>query len=146
MAWCGEQTLLRDIERRIGKTFATTTFVEADDVLQVQDDLYRRFKAKYDKSCYGITADTCVELNDYLTAERVQLLYAIKEGDIDGIRALTNIDWNFVYPPAVINATSGERSLEAWCRSPLCLLVRPDEATFSRSSRRRTSLNRSGRS
>ena len=77
-------------------------------------------------------AAVCVELSDYLTAERVQLLDALKEGDVDSIRALTNIDWNFVYPPAIVNATTGERSLEAWCRSPLCLLVRPDEGNFQR--------------
>ena len=60
----------------------------------------------------------------------MQLLDAIKDGDVDAIRALTNLDWNFVYPPAMVNATSGARELEAWCRTPLCLLVRPDEGNF----------------
>ena len=75
-------------------------------------------------------ADSCIVLDDCLSAERVQLLDAIKQGDADAIRALTNIDWNFVYPPASVDAASGERNLEAWCRTPLCLLVRPDEGNF----------------
>ena len=49
------------------------------------------------------------------------------------IRALTNIDWNFVYPPALVDSLTGERDLEAWCRTPLCLLVRPDEGNLVRS-------------
>lgn len=45
-------TSLREIERRIGKAFVgTSTFDEAEGVLQTQDDLYRRFKAKYDQTC-----------------------------------------------------------------------------------------------
>ena len=44
------------------------------------------------------------DLNDYLTPERVQLLDAIKSGDVASIRALTDIDWNFVYPPATLTA------------------------------------------
>ena len=51
-------------------------------------------------------------------------------GDLDGIRASTQIDWNFVYPPAYVDPDSGEKQLEAWCRTPLCLLVRPDEGNF----------------
>ncbi len=43
----------------------------------------------------------------------------------------TQIDWNFVYPPAYFDPSSGERQLEAWCRTPLCLLVRPDEGNFA---------------
>ena len=124
---------LEELEKRIGDAFVSTTFTEAEDVLQAQDLLFQRFKAKYDKSCH--TADTCVELNDFLTPERVQLLDAIKQGDVDGIRSLINIDWNFVYPPAIVSSNSigereRERELEAWCRSPLCLLVRPDEGNF----------------
>ena len=69
-------------------------------------------------------------LNDYLTAERVLLLDAINDGDMDSIRALTNIDWNFVYPPAVVDTVTGARDLDAWCRTPLCLLVRPDEGNL----------------
>ena len=37
-----------------------------------------------------------VDLDDELTGERVLLLDAIKRGDMDTIRALTRIDWNFV--------------------------------------------------
>ena len=102
-----------------------------------------------------------------MTAERVMLLDAIVAGDLDGIRASTKINWNFVYPPAYTDPDSGEKCLEAWClaatrtvalsltlsrtrtrartlalsltlsrsrtltrarcRTPLCLLVRPDE-------------------
>jgi len=104
------------IEARIDEA----TFTEALDVLKVQDDFFCRFKLKYGAQ---------IELNDYLTAERVLLFDALKAGDIDGIRALTNINWDFVYPPAHLDA-SGERALEAWCRSPLSLLVRPDEGNF----------------
>ena len=43
---------------------------------------------------------------------------------------MINIDWNFVYPPAYVDPETGERHLEAWCRTPLCLLVRPDEGNF----------------
>ena len=89
--------------------------IHAVGVLRVQDELYRRFKVKYGQA---------IELNDYLTAERVLLLDAIKAGDVETIRALTNIDWDFVYPPAMLDEPSGERMLEAWCRTPLCLLVR----------------------
>ena len=42
----------------------------------------------------------------------------------------TQINWNFVYPPAYADPDSGEKQLEAWCRTPLCLLVRPDEGNF----------------
>ena len=70
------------------------------------------------------------QIDDTLTAERVMLLDAIIAGDLDGIRALTQIDWNFVYPPAYVDPVTGERDLEAWCRTPLCLLVRPDEGNF----------------
>ena len=39
-----------------------------------QDDLYRRFKAKYDdRSCDVHARDACIDLNDYMTAERVQV-------------------------------------------------------------------------
>ena len=67
------------------------------------------------------------EIDDTMTAERVMLLDAIVAGDLDGIRASTKINWNFVYPPAYTDPDSGEKCLEAWCRTPLCLLVRPDE-------------------
>ena len=73
---------------------------------------------------------TLHQIDDTLTAERVMLLDAIIAGDLDGIRALTQMDWNFVYPPAYVDPASGERDLEAWCRTPLCLLVRPDEGNF----------------
>ena len=118
---------LKELEKRFNKA----TFTEEIDVLRTQDDLYRRFKLKYGTG--ACLADQCIDLDDYLTAERVQLLDAIKIGDVDAIRALTNIDWDFVYPPAMVNSTTGERSLEAWCRTPLCLLVRPDEGNFQRS-------------
>lgn len=62
-----------------------------------------------------------------LTDERMQLLKAIKRGDVTCIRKSFNINWNFVYPPA-----DGNKDAEAWCRSPLCLLVRPDEGNFER--------------
>ena len=104
------------VESRIKQTFGRDGFAnEAVGVLRVQDELYRRFKVKYGQA---------IELNDYLTAERVLLLDAIKAGDVETIRALTNIDWDFVYPPAMLDEPSGERMLEAWCRTPLCLLVR----------------------
>ena len=93
-------------------------------MLNVQDDLYRKFKIKYDsvlREEYG------QEIDDTMTAERVMLLDAIVAGDLDGIRASTKINWNFVYPPAYTDPDSGEKCLEAWCRTPLCLLVRPDE-------------------
>ena len=112
------------IESRIQGSLSRGFGDDAVDVLRVQDDLYRRFKTKYGNE---------IELNDYLTAERVLLLDAIKTGDLNTIRALTEIDWNFVYPPAMLNSSTGERQLEGWCRTPLCLLVRPDEGNFRRS-------------
>ena len=47
------------------------------------------------------------------SAERNDVLDAIIAGDLDGIRALTQMDWNFVYPPAYVDPVSGERDLEA---------------------------------
>ena len=119
---------LPEVEARLQTAFsASGTFDEALGVLRVQDDLYRKFKIKYGavlKDKYG------QEIDDTLNAERVMLLDAIVAGDLDGIRATTQMDWNFVYPPAYIDPESGERQLEAWCRTPLCLLVRPDEGNF----------------
>jgi Ca2+-binding EF-hand superfamily protein len=116
------------VEARLQAAFAASgTFNKAVGVLRVQDDLYRQFKIKWSgvlEEKYGQKVD------DTLTAERVMLLDAIIAGDLDGIRALTQMDWNFVYPPAYVDPVSGERDLEAWCRTPLCLLVRPDEGNF----------------
>ena len=129
-SWRSDSTAERDaaklgvIESRIQGSLSRGFGSDAVDVLRVQDDLYRRFKTKYGKE---------IELNDYLTAERVLLLDAIKMGDLDTIRALIDIDWNFVYPPAMLNSSTGERQHEGWCRTPLCLLVRPDEGNFQRS-------------
>jgi len=116
------------VEARLQAAFgAAGTFNKAVGVLRVQDDLYRQFKIKWSgvlEEKYG------QKIDDTLTAERVMLLDAIIAGDLDGIRALTQIDWNFVYPPAYVDPVTGERDLEAWCRTPLCLLVRPDEGNF----------------
>ena len=119
---------LPEVEARLQAAFsASGTFDEALGVLRVQDDLYRKFKIKYG----AVLKEKCgQEIDDTLTAERVMLLDAIVAGDLDGIRASTQIDWNFVYPPAYIDPETGERQLEAWCRTPLCLLVRPDEGNF----------------
>ena len=127
------------------------------------------------------------QIDDTLTAERVMLLDAIIAGDLDGIRALTQMSWDFVYPPAYVDPLSGGRDLEAWCghactwraargrpgaaysslffciplrcmhtarththhththapyththrcRTPLCLLVRPDEGNFDSKMKR----------
>jgi len=96
-------------------------------VLNVQDDLYRKFKIKYARV---LSREYKQEIDDTMTAERVMLLDAIVAGDLDGIRASTQINWNFVYPPAYADPVTGEKQLEAWCRTPLCLLVRPDEGNF----------------
>ena len=96
-------------------------------MLNVQDDLYRKFKIKY---ASVLSSEYAQEIDDTMTAERVMLLDAIVAGDLDGIRASTQINWNFVYPPAYVDPDSGEKQLEAWCRTPLCLLVRPDEGNF----------------
>ena len=61
---------------RIEKRIDRETFTEALSVLRTQDDLYRRFKVKYSSVTCG--SDFCIDLADYLTPERVQLLDAIK--------------------------------------------------------------------
>lgn len=116
------------VEARLQAAFAASgTFDKAAGVLRVQDDLYRQFKIKWS----GVLEEKYdQQVDDTLTAERVMLLDAIIAGDLDGIRALTQMSWDFVYPPAYVDPVSGERDLEAWCRTPLCLLVRPDEGNF----------------
>ncbi|KAJ1460458.1 hypothetical protein M885DRAFT_509445 [Pelagophyceae sp. CCMP2097] len=113
----GEATVLEELQFSGGAEMDT-----AQGVQSFQDLLYRRFKARVTT---GPPADR-QKVDDALTAERVLLLDAIKAGDLDSIRALTRLDWNFVYPPR----PPLEPSLEGWCRTPLCLLVRPDEGNF----------------
>jgi hypothetical protein len=111
-----------EIEKRI--QFALDqpdTFDDAPGVIAIQNELFRRFKAKY---------GDVIDLSDTLTAERVLLFDAIQTGDVETIRSLKHIDWNFVYPPATPPTDSKHNVLEAWCRSPLCLLVRPDEGNL----------------
>ena len=89
--------------------------------------MYRRFKIKYCSATRRTRfprLSTIRPVDDQLTAERVLLLDSITAGDLDAIRALTSINWNFIYPPATVDPETGKRSLEAWCRTPLGLLVR----------------------
>ena len=53
---------------------------------------------------------TCRRLPPYVRPHSM-----CQAGDLDGIRASTQIDWNFVYPPAYVDPDSGEKQLEAWC-------------------------------
>ena len=120
-----DPSMLPEVEARLEAAFCEAGgFDEAVGVLQVQDDLYRKFKIRY-----GADSRVKFALDDQLTAERVLLHDAIVSGDLDAVRALMTIDWNFVYPPAFIDE-NGDRQLEGWCRTPLCLVVRPDEGNF----------------
>ena len=122
-----DASMLAAVEARIQAAFAAENgLIAAAGVMRVQDDLYRRFKAKY-----AATLEAQGQrIDDTLTPKRVLLLDAITAGDLDGIRSLTQMSWDFIYPPAYVDPVSGERQLEAWCRTPLCLLVRPDEGNF----------------
>ena len=122
-----DASMLAAVEARIQAAFAAENgLIAAAGVMRVQDDLYRRFKAKY-----AATLEAQGQrIDDTLTPKRVLLLDAITAGDLDGIRSLTQMSWDFVYPPAYVDPDSGEKQLEAWCRTPLCLLVRPDEGNF----------------
>ena len=104
----------------------------------MQDDLYRKFKIKYDsvlREEYG------QEIDDTMTAERVMLLDAIVAGDLDGIRASTKINWNFVYPPAYTDADSGEKCLEAWCLTATRTLALSLTLSLSRTRTRTLALS-----
>ena len=122
-----DASMLEAVEARIQAAFAAENgLVAAAGVMRVQDDLYRRFKAKY-----AATLEARGQrIDDTLTTDRVMLLDAITAGDLDGIRSLTQMSWDFVYPPAYVDTDSGARHLEGWCRTPLCLLVRPDEGNL----------------
>ena len=130
-----EERALEQVERRI-ETYLNTagSFDDPKGVLKMQDDLYLRFKAKQ-------------HLDDNLDARRVRLLAAIRDGDVGAIRASTDMNWDFVFPPAVDvlakilkrNFTKNtepsqfsyfSERLEGWCRTPLCLLIRPDEGNL----------------
>ena len=126
-----EQTALGEIEARLEGTFSqSNTLADPTSVLGVQDDLYLKYRIKY-----------APNIDDTLSAERVQLLDAIKGGDLDTVRSLMSIDWNFVYPPAYVDA-EGTRHLEAWCRTPLTLIVRPNEGDLANQMRDVTSEDR----
>jgi|TARA_B110001469_G_C9556811_1_gene276184 hypothetical protein len=83
---------LPDVENRLQAAFAAAgTFDEAAGVLNVQDDLYRKFKIKYARV---LSREYKQEIDDTMTAERVMLLDAIVAGDLDGIRASTQVPCN----------------------------------------------------
>ena len=117
-------------------------FDEPLGVQQVQDALYRRFRARYvdrtDGKAEFEPAYLGVSDGRDLSDEQRALLVALRDGDVAAIRELMRIDWNFVYPPADHTEKggptnkAGERVEEGWCRSPLALLVRPDEGNFGR--------------
>ena len=118
-------------------------FDEPLGVQQVQDALYRRFRARYVDRTDGRAefepAYLGVSDGRDLSDEQRALLAALRDGDVAAIRELMRIDWNFVYPPADYTTRgggptnqAGERAEEGWCRSPLALLVRPDEGNFGR--------------
>jgi hypothetical protein len=47
---------------------------------------------------------------------------------VPAIRSHFDFSWDFVFPPA--RQVGGVRFFEGWCRSPLALLVRPDEGSL----------------
>jgi len=107
-------------------------FIDNEKVLDLQDKLYERFMAKYRAQ---------LDLDDQLTPDRLRLLQAIQKGDVKTIRSFIRKDfsWNFIFPPAKPSgggrgdaASADERPHEAWCRSPLCLLVRPQDGSHLR--------------
>lgn len=119
-----------ELEAQITQTMqATGAFEDPSSVLEVQNLLYRRFQAKY-------TGEGRPFPQDYLgtlTPERQRLLVALRRGDVQTIRdsIKAGSDWNFVFPPAPTGGTRATRLLrEGWCRSPLALLVRPDEGSL----------------
>ena len=68
----------------IGAAFQENSLDDAISVQRVQDDLYRKFKIKYSSELekrHGLRID------DTMTAERVMLLDAIQNGDVNQIRA-----------------------------------------------------------
>lgn len=67
-------------------------------------------------------------LGDRLTAKKAALLEAIRAGDVAQIRMHFDFSWDFIFPPA--QTVGGVRFFEGWCRSPLALLVRPDEGSL----------------
>jgi len=103
----------------------TTAFQSAQDVYAVQDLLFRRFRAKYAGSLGS----------DYLSEQQAALLTALMKGNVPAIRRslASGESWDFVFPPAPY-AADGSRvmQLEGRCRSPLALLVRPDEGNLVR--------------
>lgn len=109
------ETALGVVEAKIAAYLASGDFDNPTRVLEMQDLLYLRFKAKYG-----------IQLNDDLTARRLKLLAAIRAGDLGAVRGFTDMSWDFVYPPAF-----GRPETEAWCRTPLCLLIRPDEGNLA---------------
>ena len=115
-----QQSELDTVEDRVNEALKQGQFTsKAGSVQLTQNDLFTRFKLKYGGDSFDCR----------LTPERQQLLNAIGSGDVDAIRALLETaDWNFVYPPETLDKTL---RTEAWCRTPLTLLVRPDEGNFT---------------
>ena len=105
-----------------------TAFIEATTVYGVQDLLFRRFRAKYIGTQLGPDY-----LSDELNKDRIELLRALHTGDVETLRRSIDAEmsWDFVFPPAPV-ASNGTRDmrLEGFCRSPLALLVRPDEGNL----------------
>jgi len=105
-------------------------FKDAQTVYAVQDLLFRRFRAKY----VG-RALSAGYLSDESTDAKAELLTAFIEGNVTAIRRsiASGETWDFVFPPAPY-AANGSRvmQLEGRCRSPLALLVRPDEGNLVR--------------
>lgn len=114
-AWA---TDLQVVEGKIGDYLSTPgAFDDPRGVLAMQDLLYLRFKAKYGR-----------RVDDALDGRRLRLLAAIRAGDLGAIRSFMDMNWDFVYPPAGL---FDNEDYEGWCRTPLCLLVRPDEGNLA---------------
>lgn len=128
---------LRELEQTIGKALSTpATFHEPQPVLDLHDALYRRFILKY-----GAYPEVQVLFDRNIAEQEFGLLHAITAGNVPNIRSFIgkpDFSWNFVYPPAKsIPDSTGQiiRPLEGWCRSPLGLLIFPDEGNFDRRMR-----------
>jgi len=120
-----------DLDRQIqGLMQQQNALRDAASVCEVQDLLFQRFKAKY----IGDQLDPDY-LDDVLTPDRIALLSAFRTGNVARVRSTISagMSWDFVFPPATASAGGvRDMELEGFCRSPLALLVRPDEGNLLR--------------